>query len=88
MAELLRTRCSQGKVIITDTHIIVELGSIKSQTMARSSFTALDSKLAMWLPGMSRHKLIIHGQGGERLNVGMVKAKDAKRIRAILTGRE
>src|SRR5258706_537368 len=36
MAELLKTRCSQGKLIITDTHIIVELGRIKQSSRHHS----------------------------------------------------
>jgi len=82
MAELINVRCGQGKLIITDTHIIVERFG-KSTTMARSAFTTLDMGLGF---GFSQ-KLIFHGQGGEQLKATMVKSKDAKRIKELLTGR-
>ena len=87
MPELIRTRCAQGKLIITDTHIIVELGSIKSSAMPRSSFTTIDMKMTMWAGPWSSYRLVFHGAGAERLKASMVKAKDAKRIKALLTGR-
>ena len=83
MPELITARCAQGKLTITDTHILIErIG--KSQTMVRSSFTALDMK---WGIAFS-YTLVFHGAGAERLKASMVRGKDAKRIRAILTGRE
>ncbi|HEX6557093.1 MAG TPA: hypothetical protein VF026_30300 [Ktedonobacteraceae bacterium] len=85
MPELITARCTQGKLTITDTHILIErIG--KSQSMPRSSFTGVDMKLALWLI-MSSYTLTFHGAGGERLKASMVRGKDAKRIRNILTGR-
>jgi hypothetical protein len=87
--ELINVRCSQGKLILTETHIIVELYNLKSSTLDRRSFTALDMKLAMfpilWIDGLSN--LTFHGQGGERLVATNVKTREARKIRAILTGR-
>ena len=90
MPELVNTRCQQGKLIVTDSHIIVELYNIKSTTLARANFTALDVKWSMFgIPFLvdSRSNLTFHGAGGERVEATMVKTKDAKRIRSILTGR-
>ena len=90
MAELLKTRCKQGKLIITDTHIIIELGNLRSSTLARASFTSLDSK--MGVPSVfglgGGTNLTFHGQGAEILHADLVPPKDAKQVAAILTGRE
>jgi hypothetical protein len=90
MSELVKTRCQQGKLIITETHIIVELGHLKSTMLARSSFTTLEMGMAMFpLPFIyeGASNLIFHGAGGERLKATMVKTKEAKAIRMLLTGR-
>jgi hypothetical protein len=87
--ELINTRCSQGKLIITETHIITELSNLKSTMLARSAFTALDMKLKMFplpfIDGLS--DLTFHGAGGEIVKAGAVKSKEAKKIRMLLTGR-
>jgi hypothetical protein len=90
MSELIKTRCSQGKLIITETHIIVELGRLKSTMLVREAFTGMDMKLAMFpIPFIydGASNLLFHGRGGERLKATMVKTKKAKEIRALLTGR-
>ena len=46
MATLVETRSTGGKLILTDTMISVELSSLRSQTLSREAFTALDYKLA------------------------------------------
>ena len=81
MPALITARCGQGKLIITETHIIVERPG-KSQTMARSAFTTLDVQGLLF-----SRKLTFHGQGGERLVASLVKSADANAIKAILTGR-
>ncbi len=83
MAELIRIRCSQGKLIITDTHILTERFDGKSQMMARASFTGLVTKGALW-----NHKLIFHGQSNQRLKATGVSGRDTKRVKALLTGQE
>ncbi|HEU5381979.1 MAG TPA: TIR domain-containing protein, partial [Ktedonobacteraceae bacterium] len=49
--ELLRARCKQGKLIVTNKKIAIELHgfgqTIKSQTLLRSSLSSIDSKLAV-----------------------------------------
>jgi hypothetical protein len=90
MSELVKTRCQQGKLIVNETHIIVELYNLKSTMLARESFTGMDMKLAMFpipfiMDGASN--LMFHGKGGERLKATMVKTKEAKAIRVLLTGR-
>ncbi len=82
MAELLNIRCSQGHLIITETHILTERFDGKTQTMTRASFTGLVRSGALW-----RHKLIFHGQSGQRLRATGMSGKDAKRVSALLTGR-
>lgn len=80
MADLIKVRCGQGWLIVTETHIVVErLG--RSWQTARATFTGLDMK---W--GLFGYTMIFHGAGGERLKASIVKAKDAKAIKALLTG--
>lgn len=47
MSELVRIRCKQGTLIITDNQIRVELGQLKQQTLSRSALTGIDSQLAV-----------------------------------------
>ncbi len=82
MSELLNVRCNQGHLIITDTHILTERFDGKTQTMTRASFTGLVTKGALW-----RHKLIFHGQSGQRLRATGVSGRNAKAVKALLTGR-
>ena len=95
MAELIKTRCTQGWLILTDTAIIVELrgfgGSVqKSETLLRSAFVDLDMKRSTPFGGMKAvsMNLAFHGAGGKVLSANLVKAEDAQKIVAILTGRE
>ena len=85
--ELIKTRCTQGKLIVTETHIIVELLNLRSQSLARESYTGLD--VAMGWPsffGLGGGKnLVFHGKGGERLHANLVQPKQVKRIQEILT---
>jgi len=89
MAELLKTRCKQGMLVITETAIIVELSglgkTLKSETLMRSAFTDIDVKKPLLL---ATANLTFHGQGGKVLHADLVKADDAKKAVALLTGRE
>ncbi len=93
MEELIRTRCTQGWLLITETSIIVELTTfgktLKSEMMLRSAFVDLDAKaVGMTLfykkPVMN---LVFHGQGGKVIKAGMVNGEDASAIITLLTGR-
>ena len=84
--ELLNTRCGQGKLIITETHIIIErLG--KSQSMPRTAETTLDMRTTMWAGPWSWYTLIFHGAGQERMKASLVMQGDARAIKELLTGR-
>jgi hypothetical protein len=89
MYELVSTRCTGGKLILTDTMISVELGQLRSQTMSREAFSSLDYKLAA--PSVfglgGGINLTFHGKGGEKLHANMVKPVIADKIRTLLTGR-
>ena len=90
MAELIRTRCKQGKLIVTDEYIRVELtaGSwnINQQTIYRTSLTGIDSKMVLpAIFGMGGGtNLVFHGQGAERLHADLVKPKVAQEIISLL----
>lgn len=92
MAEVFRTRCTEGTLLITDQAIIIELGkggNIRQQTLMRSAFTGVESK--MGVPSIfgkgGGTNLIFHGQGTERLHAGLVNPGIAKEIVAFLQGR-
>jgi hypothetical protein len=84
--ELVRTRCTQGKLVVTDHLVRVELFQLKQESMARSSIVGIDYKLAVpsvfGLGGGA--DLTFHGQGGERLHANLVKPKIAKQIMRML----
>jgi hypothetical protein len=93
MAELLKTTCTQGKLIITDTFIIIELRGFgtefQSRNLARSSFSSLDSKMV--IPSLfglgGGTNLVFHGRGGEMLRADLVPRKAARKVAALLMGR-
>ncbi len=90
MAELIRTRCTQGTLIITDDYIRVELKiplmGVNQQTIYRSALTGIDSKVAVpSVLGMGGGvNLVFHGQGVERLHANLVKPKVAQEIIGLL----
>ena len=85
MAELISTRCQQGRLIITENVVKVQLGGIREQSLNRSSLTGVDSKMVVpsifGLGGGTN--LVFHGQGSE-LRAGMVKPKVAKKLKQLL----
>ncbi len=86
MQELIRTRCTQGHLIVTDEYIRVELGGLRQQTLYRSSLTGIDSR--MGVPSVfglgGGTDLIFHGQGDERLHANLVNPKVAREIMGML----
>jgi len=87
MQELIRTRCKQGWLVITDEYIRVELsGNLRQQTLYRSMLTGVDSKVAGFpLFGLGGGtNLVFHGQGLERLHADLVKPKMAQEIVGML----
>lgn len=87
--ELLRTKCTQGTLIITDQAIIIELGkdgSVRQQTLLRSALTGVESKMGVIsVFGMGGGtNLVFHGQGLERLHANLVKPSVAKEIVSLL----
>ena len=89
--ELIRSRCTQGKLIVTNKKIAIELTSfgkvLKSQILLRSSLTSIDSKLAV-LPvlGMGGGmNLTFHGKGREVLKAELIPLKEAQEVLALLS---
>ena len=83
---LFRTRCKQGTLLLTDTAIIVQLGSLRSETMLRTALTNLESKVAV-PPVFGKGggtNLIFSGQGGTTLHADLVPPRDAEMIQAML----
>ena len=92
MAELFNTRCTQGRLVITDTMIIVELGkkgSLRQHTLVRSALTGIDAKLAVppFLGKGGGVNLVFRGQGADRIEASLVNPQIAKEIVALLQGR-
>jgi hypothetical protein len=84
--ELIRTRCTQGKLVVTDHLVRIELFQLKQESMARASIVGVDYKLVVpSLFGLGGGAdLVFHGQGGERLHANLVKPKIAKQIMRML----
>ncbi len=89
--EFIRVRCKQGKLIVTNKKIVVELRgfgqAFKSQTLLRTSLTSIDSKLAVApIFGMGGGvNLTFHGKGSELLQADLVPPKEAQEIIASLS---
>lgn len=86
MSTLIEARCGQGKLIVTDQVIRVQLLGLKSQSLSRSNLTGVDYKMvAPSIFGLGGGgNLIFHGTGGERLHADYVGAKAAKQIMQLL----
>jgi hypothetical protein len=86
MSELFRARCTQGKLVITDDAISIELMGKPKQIMYRSSLTRIDSKLAV--PSIMGQgggtNLTFHGRGGEVLHANLVRPNIAQEIVGFL----
>ncbi len=90
MTELIRARCKQGHLIITESHIIIQLNglgtTLREQRLSRSSLTSIDTKMAVpsvfGLGGGTN--LAFHGQGGEVLRAELVPPKKAQEIVRVL----
>ena len=85
MQELIRTRCTQGWLVITDDYIRIELGK-RQQTLYRSSLVGVDSQ-----PGAPSFfgkgggtNLIFRGQGLDVLKADLVKPSVAQEIVGML----
>lgn len=92
MTELFRARCTQGTLVVTDDLIIIELGnggSIRQQTMFRSSLTGVDSRMGVVsIFGMGGGtNLTFRSQSGEILRADLVKPSVAKEIVSALRKR-
>jgi hypothetical protein len=88
MSNIIETRCTQGKLIVTDEFVRVQLGGpfSRQQTLYRSSLTGVDAHVGVpsvfGLGGGTN--LVFHGQGAERLHANMVKKKVAQEIVGML----
>jgi len=83
--EIMRTRSAQGHLIITDTAIIIELavpGAGHRDVLMRQFLTGVDVKTVF----ITAATITFYGQGQQKLVATMVKAKEAKRIQALLLG--
>lgn len=90
MKIIVNTRCTGGRLLLTDDMISVELLKYRTHTMSREAFSSLDYKLIV--PSIFGFgggvNLTFHGKGGEKLHADMVKPIMANKIRMLLTGRE
>jgi hypothetical protein len=86
MATEIKTRCTQGQLVVNELMITVGLGNVQSQSMPRSMLTSLDSKMVV--PSIFGFgggvNLVFHGQGTTTVLAGSVKMKDANAIKKLL----
>ena len=84
MTDLLRTKCAQGTLIITENQIKIE--GRKAQTLQRASFTGIDSQQTV--PAVfgrgGAMTLTFHGPGVV-IQATMVPLSDAKKILQLLS---
>jgi predicted CopG family antitoxin len=89
--ELIRTRCSQGKLIVTNKKIAVELtvfgNAIKSQILLRSSLASIDSKVVIFpvFGAGGGMNLTFYGKGREIVKAELVPFKQAQEVLALLS---
>ena len=85
MTIIIKTICKQGKLILTDTHVMTE-GITGRQSMLRSSVTGVSYK--MTIPSLfglgGAGNMIFHGQGTEALVADTVGRKNAHKIMEML----
>ncbi len=87
MAELFRTRCSQGFLVITEDFIRVELAQLRQQTLYRQSLTGVDLKVTVQpikLLGMKGAATLVFHGGMEVFRVDMVSLPIAREIVGLL----
>lgn len=84
MTELVKTTCSGGTLIVTETNIIIRLGRIKEQNILRAALTGVDSQMGVFVIYGSTRILTFHRQGGSPVIVKNVPKKKAQEIMALL----
>ena len=86
--ELFKIRCKQGKSIITEDYIRIELpGQLKQQTMLRTGLVGVDSKVTVFpFFGLTKgaSTLVFRGQGLDNLRADLVATPIAREIVALL----
>lgn len=86
MQELIRTRCTQGWLVITDDYIRIELGNLRQQTLYRSSLVGVDSQRGApsFFGKGGGVNIIFRGQGLDVLKADLVKPSVAQEIVGML----
>ena len=87
MPELLNVPCAQGRLIVTDSHVIVERGNLRSATIPRSALSDVDVKMTLWFFGWTRYNLVFRSMGAERVRATNLSRKNAQAAKRLLTGR-
>jgi hypothetical protein len=84
--ELIKTRCKQGSLVVTDQVVRVHLLGMESRTIVRSAIVAIDYELT--IPSVFGYgggaSLVFHAQSGDQLHADLVKPKIAKEIMQLL----
>lgn len=90
MAEVLRAQTGQGKLVITEEMVTLEVPAVvgggKSRSMARAAIVSVDERVTvpsvLGMGGMMR--IILRDAGGNALELDRVPAKVAKQVLALL----
>ena len=85
MTELITARCSAGKIIVTESHVILHLATVGERSLARSAITSVSIGLSIWYGFGFLRKMAFYVQGEVRpvRVTGMRKSK-ALRVKALL----
>ncbi|HRN90065.1 MAG TPA: hypothetical protein PK543_00040 [Candidatus Saccharibacteria bacterium] len=88
--ELFKTRCTKGHLVIYDDKVSVELNSLgvdNSETIQRNQITGVEIKTThsslMGFGGVAQ--ILINSTGDKSIEVKMVKLKDARHIKSLLS---
>jgi hypothetical protein len=88
--ELFKARCTKGHIVIYADKVSIELktmGVDNSETLRRAQITGIDVKtvFASFMGRGGSANVTINSTGGKSLVAKMVKQKDAKRIKELLS---
>lgn len=89
MKELLRVRCKQGKLVIYEDRVSIELKSIftnTAQTLFLNQITGVQvvTKITSVLGMGGANDVIVYGTGNQKLEASLVGGKDSKQVEQII----
>jgi len=88
MADLLRTRCAQGQIVITDEYIYLLFDVSEQSALYRPWITDIESKGVTFFGRVRGVNLTFHGQGRNAIYADLVYPDAAQQIMELLQPKE